>query len=162
MQYDAVGECLIAAIEETLGDAATAGIITAWTEAYGFLAETFVSIETEMKEKLSASAGFSGMVDMRVVSNSHDEEIEANIVAFVPVDNDVPPYTEGQFVSIDVVVDEEHSMTSTKLLVKDPAHVTVVVKDNKEKANVALAQAQVGDVLKVSMPCGKANVEKSA
>lgn len=49
--YPIVGKYLIAAIKDVLKDAATDEIIQAWTEAYGVLADTFISIEKEMYEE---------------------------------------------------------------------------------------------------------------
>lgn len=43
--YPMVGESLLAAIKEVLGDAATPEIMNAWEEAYGFLAKVFIAKE---------------------------------------------------------------------------------------------------------------------
>ncbi|MDE7469055.1 MAG: hypothetical protein K2M30_02070, partial [Desulfovibrionaceae bacterium] len=40
--YPLVGECLLVAIQEVLGDAATPEILTAWEKAYGALAEYYI------------------------------------------------------------------------------------------------------------------------
>lgn len=47
-QYPIVGECLLQAIKDTLGDAATAEIMTAWTEAYQALADIFINREQQI------------------------------------------------------------------------------------------------------------------
>ena len=44
--YPWVGESLLGAIKEVLGDAATPEIMDAWEEAYGFLAKVFIERET--------------------------------------------------------------------------------------------------------------------
>ncbi|MFB2770881.1 globin domain-containing protein [Pelatocladus sp. BLCC-F211] len=44
-QYPIVGECLLQAIQDVLGDAATEEVMTAWTEAYQILAEVFINRE---------------------------------------------------------------------------------------------------------------------
>ncbi|WP_201534862.1 globin domain-containing protein [Psychrobacter immobilis] len=49
--YPIVGEYLIGAIKEVLGEAATDDIITAWTEAYDEIASVFIQIEDRMYEK---------------------------------------------------------------------------------------------------------------
>ena len=46
--YPWVGESLLGAIKEVLGDAATPEIIDAWAEAYGFLAKVFIAREEEL------------------------------------------------------------------------------------------------------------------
>ncbi len=46
--YPWVGEALLGAIKEVLGDAATPEIMDAWEEAYGFLAKVFIEKEAEI------------------------------------------------------------------------------------------------------------------
>jgi len=47
-QYPVIGECLLAAMKDVLGDAATPAVMEAWTEAYNALADIFISRETEI------------------------------------------------------------------------------------------------------------------
>jgi len=49
--YPWVGESLLGAIKEVLGDAATPEIMNAWEEAYGFLAKVFITKEEELYTK---------------------------------------------------------------------------------------------------------------
>ena len=46
--YPVIGECLLAAIKDVLGDAATPEVLQAWEEAYGALAEIFINREREI------------------------------------------------------------------------------------------------------------------
>lgn len=47
-QYPIVGECLLQAIQDVLGDAATKQVITAWSQAYQALAEVFINREQQI------------------------------------------------------------------------------------------------------------------
>jgi nitric oxide dioxygenase len=47
-QYPIVGECLLQAIKDILGDAATEEVMTAWTEAYQILSEIFIDREQQI------------------------------------------------------------------------------------------------------------------
>jgi len=47
-QYPIVGECLLKATQDILGDAATEEIMIAWTEAYQALAEVFINREQQI------------------------------------------------------------------------------------------------------------------
>ena len=47
-QYPIVGECLLQAMKDVLGDAATAEVMTAWTEAYQALAKIFINREQQI------------------------------------------------------------------------------------------------------------------
>ena len=53
-QYPVVGETLLQAVKDVLGEAATEEIIDAWGKAYGYIADAFISIEKKLyEEKLS-------------------------------------------------------------------------------------------------------------
>lgn len=47
-QYPIVGECLLQAIRDVLGSAATEEVMSAWTEAYLALADIFIHREQEI------------------------------------------------------------------------------------------------------------------
>ena len=47
-EYPIVGECLLQAMKDVLGDAATDEVMEAWKEAYGVLAEIFINREQEI------------------------------------------------------------------------------------------------------------------
>lgn len=49
--YPVIGECLIAAMKDVLGDAATPEVIEAWEEAYGALAEILINREREIYQE---------------------------------------------------------------------------------------------------------------
>ena len=46
--YPIIGENLLLAIKEVLGDAATEDVLNAWGEAYGVIAKVFIDIENEL------------------------------------------------------------------------------------------------------------------
>ena len=46
--YPVIGECLLAAMKDVLGGAATPEVLEAWEEAYGALAEIFINREREI------------------------------------------------------------------------------------------------------------------
>lgn len=64
--YPIVGENLLVAIKDVLGDAATDEIINAWAEAYGVIADAFIGIEQEMyreaKEQYGGWEGFRNFI----------------------------------------------------------------------------------------------------
>lgn len=53
-QYPVIGECLLTAMKEVLGDAATPDVMEAWTEAYNSLASIFVTREQEIYREQEA------------------------------------------------------------------------------------------------------------
>lgn len=58
-QYPVVGTCLLQAIKDVLGDAATAEVMTAWGLAYNFLADTLINLEKQIyrEEDAKMTAG---------------------------------------------------------------------------------------------------------
>ena len=46
--YPLVGECLLVAIKEVLGEAASDEVIEAWGKAYGEIAEFYIKVEEEI------------------------------------------------------------------------------------------------------------------
>jgi len=58
-QYAVVGEFLLKAIKEVLGDAATDEIIDAWGKAYQVVADVFISLEKDMYCLLTQEVGLA-------------------------------------------------------------------------------------------------------
>jgi nitric oxide dioxygenase len=52
-QYPIVGKCLLQAIKDVLGNAATQEVMTAWTEAYQALAKIFITQERKIYQTVS-------------------------------------------------------------------------------------------------------------
>jgi hemoglobin-like flavoprotein len=50
-QYPVIGECLLAAMKDVLGEAATPEVMDAWTEAYNNLANIFITREKEIYQE---------------------------------------------------------------------------------------------------------------
>ncbi len=50
-QYPVIGECLLMAMKDVLGDAATPEVMGAWTEAYNNLANIFINREKEIYQE---------------------------------------------------------------------------------------------------------------
>lgn len=56
-QYPVVGETLLQAVKDVLGDAATDEIIDAWGKAYGYIANAFIEVEKICTKKQKANQG---------------------------------------------------------------------------------------------------------
>lgn len=157
-QYDAVGECLIKAMEDVLGDAATDEFTRAWTEAYGFLSSVFIDTEKRIKAELEEKAGYSGFIPMSVVDIEEDEE-GGKKLSLKPTEMPIPPHGVGQFLSFSIEKEgEEPTMTSMKIIIRDNEKdsLWIDVPRCEEKASrCLLEEVKVGSVLSVSMPCGK-------
>ena len=52
-----VGECLLTALKEVLGDAASDEIMQGWKEGYEFLADLLIGIEDKLKKENANKKG---------------------------------------------------------------------------------------------------------
>ena len=101
-QYPIVGENLLAAIKEVLGDAATDEIIDAWKDAYGVIADVFIQVEEELYKEAEANGGWRLFKPFKVVKKEEENEL---ITSFYlePVDGkQLPPYKPGQYITVRV------------------------------------------------------------
>lgn len=162
VQYEAVGECMLYAIEVVLKQNATPQVLAAWTDAFQFLAQTFIECENNVRARLAASAGFEGFVNMRVVSNQDEEnsvgKIKYRLLGVVPEDHAVPPVARGQFVAVNLtLLDGQVTTSSLNLVPSGPSdRLTIRVPHaDSERASEVLHNLSIGDTVRVSMPCGK-------
>lgn len=106
--YPIVGDFLLKAIKEVLGDAATDEIINAWGEAYGVIAGAFIGVENDMYEKVeSQENGWKFFKDFIVVRKVKESD---NITSFYlkPADGSkVPAYQPGQYISLRLAIPGE-------------------------------------------------------
>jgi nitric oxide dioxygenase len=102
--YPIVGQHLLGAIQEVLGDAATPQLLYAWREAYSELATALIDAENAMYASANIYPG--QLRDMRVTEVRDESE---DIKAFVlePVDGlAAPAFKPGQYVSVSVTFDD--------------------------------------------------------
>ena len=105
--YPIVGEYLLKAIKEVLGEAATDEILSAWAEAYGVIADIFISVENEMYEKAAADYGWEGYKSFIVSKKVQESD---NITSFYLKAQDgskLPMFSPGQYISIRVSIPGE-------------------------------------------------------
>jgi nitric oxide dioxygenase len=167
-QYAVVGEFLIRAIGQVLGDAATPEIVDAWTAAYGVLAAVFIGREGEMYE-LQRTHGWEGWRKFRIARKVAETE---HIASFYlePVDGGkLPGYLPGQYVSLQVFVPELGLLQSRQYSLSDAPEVVdlgyyrVSVKKEPGEvvdhpgliSNLLHGRYDVGDEVELSHPQGE-------
>lgn len=107
-QYPVVGETLLQAVKDVLGDAATDEIIEAWGKAYGYISEAFISVEQKLyKETEQQPGGWAGYrtfyVDRKV-----KESQEVTSFYLKPKDGEaIASYKAGQYLTIKAEIPEE-------------------------------------------------------
>ncbi len=169
--YPIVGEHLIGAIKQVLGEAANDDIIDAWTEAYDEIADVFIQLEKSMYEE----AMWQGFASFKVV-----EKVAAatDITAFtvVPVDDEQSidlsklNLTAGQYITVkidpknsDNLALRHYSLNST---ITDKGIQFAVKRDNRDGhsglvSNYMHDELQVGDAVLLSAPAGDFALDKA-
>ncbi|GKW45577.1 flavohemoprotein [Planococcus sp. NCCP-2050] len=162
--YPVVGEYLLKAMKEVLGDAATDEIITAWAEAYGVIADAFIDVEKNMYRKTAEQEnGWIYFKDFVVARKEKESQV---ITSFYlkPVDqSNVPAYIPGQYISIRLSIPgEPYAMIRQYSLSQaskaDEFRISVKREaDNDPNGVVSIylhEKIQEGDRVEVSAPAG--------
>ena len=99
--YPIVGQTLLGAIKEALGDSATEDILGAWGAAYGQLADLMIGQEAELYKKASTQPhGWSGFKSFRVERKVTESTVMSSFY-LVPADGSpLPPFVPGQYLSV--------------------------------------------------------------
>lgn len=170
-QYPIVGEFLLKAIKTVLGDAATPEIINAWAEAYGVIADVFISVEKGMYDQAAEqNGGWRLFKDFTVVEKVQESDL---ITSFYlkPVDGStVPTYQPGQYISVRVKIPGEQYMmirqySLSKAADAETFRISVKREDDQDpngKVSVYLHdQLEVGGVVEVTPPAGEFVLDES-
>lgn len=155
-QYPIVGENLLSAIKEVLGDAATESVIGAWKAAYQQLAEYFIQFEGDLyRQAMANPRGWKGWRKFFVSEKIHEGD---EIVSFhlTPVDRDaLPAHQPGQFVTVRCYVSEFGSYQPRQYSLSDvPNRKYFQISVKKEIASNDHPAGRVSNVLHGSLPVG--------
>ncbi|WP_042884169.1 NO-inducible flavohemoprotein [Cupriavidus necator] len=172
-QYPIVGEHLLAAIKEILGDAANEEIISAWAQAYGNLADVLMGMESELYDRSSEQpGGWKGWRTFVVREKRPESDV---ITSFIlePVDGGpVLNFEPGQYTSVAIDVPalglqqiRQYSLSdmpngrSYRISVKreaggtqPPGHVSNLLHDH----------VNVGDEVRLAAPYGSFHIDVDA
>jgi nitric oxide dioxygenase len=108
-QYPVVGQNLLAAIADVLGEAATPPIIAAWAEAYGVLADLFIDVEGRLYAEVAARpGGWRGWRDFVVAHRRPESEVVTTFYLAPADGGPIADYSPGQYISIAVDVPALH------------------------------------------------------
>jgi nitric oxide dioxygenase len=165
--YPIVGQYLLAAIKDVLGDAATDEIIAAWADAYGVIADVFINVEAEMyRAAEQQQGGWSGFRPFRVERKVEESKV---ITSFYLVPQDggaVAAFEPGQYVSVKLDIPGEANTHIRQYSMSDGPgkpyyRISVKREDNipgkpDGKVSVYLhKQVKEEDVLWLSAPAGE-------
>lgn len=160
--YPIVGHHLLGAIQQTLGEAATPPLISAWGEAYGLLANALIAEEKNLYEDLCVQPG--ELKPMRVVAIEPQSELVTSFV-LQPVDEKQNlSFTPGQYISVAVDFPNGQRQLRQYSLSDAPGKETLRISVKREPAGATTPAGRVSnwlhdnlkieDILEVGPPCG--------
>lgn len=172
-QYPIVGEHLLAAIKEVLGDAANDEIISAWAQAYGNLADVLMGMESELYDRSSEQpGGWKGWRTFVVREKRPESDV---ITSFIlePVDGGpVLNFEPGQYTSVAINVPalglqqiRQYSLSdmpngrSYRISVKREAGGT---QPPGYVSNLLHDHVNVGDEVRLAAPYGSFHIDVNA
>ncbi|GGF17658.1 flavohemoprotein [Halobacillus andaensis] len=165
--YPIVGEYLLVAIKEVLGDAATDDIIEAWGEAYGAIADVFIQVEQEKYNKAKEQeGGWLGYRDFTVVKKVKESDVITSFYLEPKDGGIIPPFRPGQYITAQVSLpDSEYTQLRQYSLSDAPGkgyyRISVKREDGSEEQPDGVVstflheQVNEGDILPITAPAGE-------
>lgn len=168
--YPIVGENLLKAIKEVLGDAATDDIIGAWANAYGVIADVFISVEEDLYQKAEANGGWRLFKQFKVAKKV-EENPEITSFYLVPEDGStLPPFEPGQYITVRAKAPGEEYIANRHYTLSQPSNpnefrISVKREDACDPkgviSNYLHNNVNEGDTIEVSAPAGLFTLESS-
>ncbi|MCG1022489.1 NO-inducible flavohemoprotein [Sutcliffiella horikoshii] len=161
--YPIVGEHLLEAIKAVLGEAATDEIIEAWGEAYGVIADVFISVEKEMYEEAAQQpAGWEDFKDFDVVEKVEESELITSFYLKPSDGSAVPSFAPGQYITIRISIPGEKNLFNRQYSLSDASNGECfrisVKKENGDPdgvvSNYLHDHVEPGHTLEVTAPAG--------
>ncbi|CAI9390267.1 NO-inducible flavohemoprotein [Niallia sp. Sow4_A1] len=163
--YPIVGEFLLKAIKEVLGDAATDEIIQAWADAYGAIAQVFIDIEKQMyEESATKSGGWSDYKEFKIIKKVKESDVITSFYLAPADGSSLPAYEAGQYITIRLSIpgekflfNRQYSLSSAsnkeyfRISVKKEASVE---NPDGKVSNYLHSDINVDDTLEVTVPAG--------
>lgn len=171
--YPIVGENLLGAIKTVLGEAATEEIIEAWGQAYGVIADVFISVEAEMYEHSEQQPGGWRGFRRFIIDRKVQETAEVTSFYLVPEDGKaIASYEPGQYITVRVKPEGQeftHLRHYSLSMAPGAAYYRITVKREDADANrpegivsTYLHQhMQEGSVLELSAPAGDFTLDQN-
>lgn len=162
-QYPIVGEHLLGAIKEVLGDAATDEIINAWGQAYGVIADVFIQVEEDLYKTAEANGGWRFFKPFKVVKKEQENDLITSFYLAPEDGSTLPTYEAGQYIGLRVKIPGEEFIMNRQYTVSQPSdsneyRISVKREDatapNGKVSTYLHNDVEVGDTIEVSAPAG--------
>lgn len=156
--YPIVGECLLAAIREVLGEAATDAVLGAWGEAYGQLAELLIGAEeAQYAGNAAREGGWRGERAFKVVRRERESEVIESFYLQPADAGALADFQPGQYIGLLLEIDGQQVRRNYSLSCAPGLgyyRISVKREPGGLVSNYLHERVQVGDELLLSAPAG--------
>lgn len=106
--YPIVGENLLAAIKDILGDAATDEILSAWANAYEVISDVFIRMEDILyKTAVTQPGGWAGFKDFVIDKQVRESDVITSFYLKPKDGQELPSFIPGQYITVKIDIKEE-------------------------------------------------------
>lgn len=166
--YPIVGENLLKAIKEVLGDAATDEIIDAWAQAYGVIADIFIQVEEDLFKEAEQDGGWRLFKPFKIVRTEKESELVTSFY-LAPVDGQtLPVYKAGQYVTLRMQIPGEKYLMNRQYTVSEANNnneYRISVKHEQDPNGIVSTYLhkgyEDGTEIDVSVPAGVFTLDNS-
>ncbi|MED3575714.1 NO-inducible flavohemoprotein [Cytobacillus praedii] len=165
--YPIVGENLLGAIKEILGDGATEEVLDAWADAYEIISDVFIRMENKMYKTTEAQpGGWGGFRDFIIDKKVEESEIITSFYLKPKDGQEIAQFIPGQYITIKAEISGEINTHLRQYSLSDRPgvdyyRISVKREDKKENdipAGVVSSflhhELQAGDILPITAPAG--------
>lgn len=162
--YPIVGQYLLEAIKQVLGDAAVPALIGAWAEAYGLLADALIDAERRLYASAAVEPGQLFDMNVLAVEDEGNQMRAYTLKPLAAVDGLFGRFQPGQYVSVAVQLPSGLRQLRQYSLSDAPGRETIRITVKRELAGETTPAGEVsnwlhdnvsvGSVLQVSPPFG--------
>lgn len=165
-QYPVVGEALLQAVKDVLGDKATDEVIDAWGEAYNVIADAFINIEHDLYEGKEQKPGdWRGFRNFLVTKKVKETDFVTSFYLKPADKQQISSYYPGQYLTLKADIEGEtythmrhYSLSDAPG--KDYYRISVKREEGNKKvpdgivSNYLHNHVQEGDTLPFAAPAG--------
>ncbi|MBM7645149.1 nitric oxide dioxygenase [Scopulibacillus daqui] len=165
-QYQVVGETLLQAVKDVLGDAADDEVTDAWRAAYKYIADVFINIEKELYDKTEhAPGGWLGFREFIVDKKVPETDAVASFYLKPKDGKPIASFKAGQYLTLKAAIKGEkythmrhYSLSDAPG--KDYYRITVKREDAHGEAPAGIVsqylhkKVKEGDILEFAAPAG--------
>ena len=163
-QYPIVGDCLLQAIKQVLGDAATEEVIAAWGKAYQQLADILIGAETEVyQHNEQQPGGWRGERAFKLVKHEDESSLIRSFYFQAGDGGALPEFQAGQYITLILAAIDGQTVRRNYSLSNAPGgeYLRISVKREGLVSNHLHDQLAIGDEVKLLPPCGDFTLRKN-